>query len=278
MAREAVFYFDVLGFSHKARGAGDAAIDALTALAELLGTDELARWTGQWEHRYSLSDSVFLTHSNPVRAVQQASALIFNLVHLRARSGAPVLVRGALALGEVRHLKGIFLDTPGPANLVGPAVVDAVELERAGLKGPRVLLSEELANILHSADKGFARWQLRPTAVSGVWELLWLLPPRPEDLKGDELSLKDISDLSIQLLRAHGGHPGYGAHYREFVLLVGRCLERARDFVRTGEADLTIPLTKFMPAAEVAEICNSVSGLPDEYVGQLVRFAELLAT
>jgi hypothetical protein len=33
-----------------------------------------------------------------------------------------------------------------------------------------------------------------------------------------------------------------------------------------------------MPAAEVAEICNSVSGLPDEYVGQLVRFAELLAT
>ncbi len=118
MGEEGVFYFDVLGFRHVAGGTADAAIDTLSDLAEILRIPEIFDRTGAWTHRYALSDSVFLTRQDPVETLRHASELVFNLVQLNAATGEPTLVRGALAFGEVRHLKGIFLATDEPANLV----------------------------------------------------------------------------------------------------------------------------------------------------------------
>ena len=46
MPEEAVFYFDVLGFRSKAGGSADEAIDALTALADILSTSPLTDLAG----------------------------------------------------------------------------------------------------------------------------------------------------------------------------------------------------------------------------------------
>jgi hypothetical protein len=269
VADEIVFYFDVLGFRAKAAGRADAAIDALTALARILGTPGIAALTGQWAHRYSLSDSVFLTHGDPFQAVKQAAALVFTLVHFTVDDEDPILVRGALALGPVMHIKGIFLTTDEPANLVGDGAVEAVRLEQTGLKGPRVLVAERLVRLIAARDADFVQWQLRPTSVPGVWEILWLLPPRPEDLGRETLSVKDVCGAAIRLLRAHGGHATYGDQYRAFVLLAGQCLERAARYVACGRAQLDMPLADLLPLPQVIEICESTSGLPGEFVREL---------
>lgn len=121
MVQEAVFYFDVLGFRHMAGGTADAAIDALSDLAEILRIPEIFNRTGAWSHRYALSDSVFLTRSDPAEALRDASELV--------------------------------LATDEPANLAGPAVVEAVTLTEAyGLKGPRIFLSDALAGTIARSD------------------------------------------------------------------------------------------------------------------------------
>ena len=48
MGQEAVFYFDVLGFRRMAGGTADAAIDALSDLAEILRIPEIFNRTGTW--------------------------------------------------------------------------------------------------------------------------------------------------------------------------------------------------------------------------------------
>jgi hypothetical protein len=278
MATETVFYFDVLGFRQLAEGSAQGAVDALSALAEVLQSPAIIQQTEQWHHRYALSDSVFLTQADPVQAVRQASDLVFNLVNLHLRKENPVLVRGALAHGEVRHLKGIFLSSKEPANLVGDAVVEAVGLEHAGdMKGPHIFLSEQLAQTITATDPALAEWLLRPTVTPGVWEVLWLLPSNPAEFSQDEQVVKDLCDLSLQLLKTKGGHPHYGAHYREFALLAGRCLERVKTFTNSGVLTLNVSLTTFLPVATIKEIDNTTSGLPDEYVSQLLRLAEALS-
>lgn len=275
MASETVFYFDVLGFRQMAGGAAQSAVAALSDLAELLRSPAIAQQTEQWSHRYSLSDSVFLTHPDPVQALRQAGDLVFNLVSLNLTKDDPVLVRGALAHGEVRHLQGIFLSSEEPANLLGDAVVEAVKLEHSiGLKGPRIFLSERLAHTIAAADKALAEWQLCPTAAPGVWEVLWLLPSNPADFAQDELAVKDLCDLALQLLRTKGGHAEYGAQYREFALLAGRCIERVEKFTKSGTVAPTLPVATFLPVVAAREICDTTSGLPDEYVTQLLRLVE----
>lgn len=275
MGAETVFYFDVLGFRHMAGGTAQAAVDALSDLAELLRSPAIAQQTEQWSHRYSLSDSVFLTYPDPAQALRQAGDLVFNLVSLNLTKDDPVLVRGALAHGEVRHLKGIFLSSEEAANLVGEAVVEAVALEHTtGLKGPRILLSERLAQTIATIDKALAEWQLRPTTAPGVWEVLWLLPSTPADFAQDELAVKDLCDLSLRLLKAKGGHADYGAHYREFALLAGRCIERVEKFTKGGTLTPVLPLTTFLPVTVVKEVGDATSGLPDEYMAQLLRLVE----
>ncbi len=275
MGQEAVFYFDVLGFRHMAGGTADAAIDALSDLAEILRIPEIFNRTEAWSHRYALSDSVFLTRQDPVEALRHASELVFNLVQLSAGREEPTLVRGALAFGEVRHLKGIFLATDEPANLVGQAVVEAVTLTEAyGLKGPRIFLSDALAGTIARSEPELADWQLRHTSAPGVWEVLWILPPAPSQFVQDELAVNEVYKLALRLLGQHGGHPVYGAHYREFALLAGGCIERVAKFAKSDRLAPRLPLTTFLSATEVKEILDTTSGVPDDYVAHLMRLVE----
>jgi hypothetical protein len=83
-----------------------------------------------------------------------------------------------------------------------------------------------------------------------------------------------VCQLALRLLKRNGGHREYGAQYRAFVLLAGRCVERLEKFVRNGQAALTVPLTNFLSVTSVKEICDTTSGLPDEYVTELLRLVE----
>ncbi len=264
MPREAVFYFDVLGFRQMAEGPSAVAIDALSDLAALLQQEQLFPGARTWGHRYALSDSVFLTTADPAAAIEQASDLVFNLFQLnRSR---PFLIRGAIAYGEVQHLKGIFLTGDEPANLVGPAVVQAVTLEQAsGLKGPRILLPESVAQQIPASLR---EWLLRPTSAPGVWEVLWLLPSSGADIGDHESGLRGVCETALELLPL-GGHAIAGAHYREFVLLVARSLSRLRQFAREGRVQMNVPLTELLPAPTVRSVLDTTSGLPDEYVATL---------
>lgn len=113
------------------------------------------------------------------------------------------------------------------------------------------------------------RWLLRPTAASGVWEVLWPLPDRPSALEDEELSIKDLCALAVRLLRTHGGHPTYGEQYREFLLLVSRSIERATRYVHAKKAHVRLGLADFVPLADVMEACESTSGLPGEFVREV---------
>lgn len=272
MPREAVFYFDVLGFRQMVDGPSDVAIDALSDLAALLRQEQLFPDARTWSHRYALSDSVFLTTADPAAAIEQASDLVFNLFQLnRSR---PFLIRGAVAYGEVQHVKGVFLTGEEPANLVGPAVVQAVTLEQAsGLKGPRILLPESVAQQIPASLR---EWLLRPTSAPGVWEVLWLLPSNPADVADHESGLRCVCETALELLPL-GGHATAGAHYREFVLLVARSLDRLRQFARDGRVQMRVPFTELLPGAKVRSVFDSTSGLPDEYLATLTVLVESLA-
>jgi hypothetical protein len=266
---EAVFYFDLLGFSARAGDGAGLALDALSALAQVLGTPQLASLTGQWHHRYSLSDSVFLTTPDPLDAVRQAASLVFSLVHFTATGDDPVLVRGALAHGTVRHVRGIFLTSSEAANLVGEGVVAAVRLEQAGLKGPRILLGTPLVEKLRTRDPRFVEWLLCPTPTPGIWEILWPLPAHPDLLDREAFSIGDICRLAINLFKARGGHPAHGDHYRDFLLLAARSVERAARYVRRGEASSATPVASWLPPADIDVILETTSGLPPLFVLEL---------
>ena len=95
MADDAILYFDVLGFRTKAAGSGASAVDALTALAQVVSGPNVISLTDEWTHRYALSDSVFLTHADPLHAVRQAAALFLTVTHFTATDDEPVSWSGA---------------------------------------------------------------------------------------------------------------------------------------------------------------------------------------
>ncbi len=242
----------------------------------MLGTRLIAERTGQWQGRYALSDSVFLTHSDPLQAVHLAGDLVSNLTTLNLEADDPVLIRGAIAFGEVRHLQGIFLQSSEPANLVGDAVVEAVALETShDLKGPRIFIPEQLLQRVREGDPVLASWQLSRTSVPGVWEILWLLPPNPGDLPANEDAIADLCRLALRLLGTKGGDPRFGAHYREFLLLAVRCIDRIGSFARAGKATPRRKVTQFLPQDQVLDLCASTSGLPDPF---LLSLRELLTS
>ena len=229
MPREsaAVLFFDVLGFSARIREDTASAVDALSDLATILATDEVFTRTARWEHRYALSDSVFLTHGEAATALRLAGDLMFNLATFRIAQNHPTLVRGGLAFGEVEHVRNVFLtDTNTPANLVGPAVLEAIELEKAG-KGPRIFLARELVTRVRTTEPALVQWLIREEPRQEP-ELLWLLPVGgPEKFSADEEWIAQVCADAVGLYEQHGNEPEAGPHYEEFVLLAARSIARA---------------------------------------------------
>jgi len=176
-----VFFADVLGFSALSRVANAAgAIDALTDLATIFSTqNSVARYlqAAAWRRRYGLSDSIFLVADDPIAACAAAAEILFNLAFYNSQAEDTVMLRGAIAMGEVREIGPLFPET-AIANLVGEAVARAVKLEGCGAKGPRLLVSDEVVGALPAE---FASWMLDRTG-EGPAELFWPLPPDPPRL------------------------------------------------------------------------------------------------
>jgi hypothetical protein len=161
--KTAVFYADILGFSISATEPGAArALGQLSDVAHILSTeDSLAKYLQReiWNARYGLSDSIFLLSRDAADGCLAAAEFFFNLAYYNATEELPVLMRGSITFGEVRKTRPIFPET-GKGNVVGEAVGRAVQLERSRPKGPRLLVSAEVAKAL---KKNSARKHLLDT-------------------------------------------------------------------------------------------------------------------
>lgn len=226
-----VFFADVLGFASMARGLGAAgAVDALSDLARVLSSeDEIARWVQSdiWSERHGLCDSLFLVADEPLAACKAAAELFFNLAYVHQASDSPVLLRGAIAAGEVRSTEPLFPES-GTANLVGRAVVEAVDLESSGVKGPRLLVSETVARALEAGHQTQGVTTFLDRTESGVGEILWLLPAsKLADANGTMIG--EICRAAVDLFLEHGRDPAIGIHYSAYLGLALRSLRRLRE-------------------------------------------------
>jgi len=247
-----VFFADVLGFSNlsKTPGASGAA-DALSDLAHLLSSeDELVKLlqSSIWTERYGLSDSIFLVALDPVQACAAAAEFFFDLAYVNHEAEAPVLLRGAVTIGESLRVGPIFPES-ATANLVGEAVVRAVRLEESGPKGPRLLLSEEAAKAWEGSSQP-ASWLLSRTE-KGQAEILWLLPPDPSLANG--LQIGEVCRTALRLTREHGSNPAFGYHYLGYLDLVVRSLQRLRA-LRPAEASIAIATSDLKQEAPQLEL------------------------
>jgi hypothetical protein len=106
-----VFFADILGFSTLARlPRAIPALEALSDVARLLSKDHaLAQYLQRpvWYQRYGLSDSIFMVGREPVAASAAAAEFFFNLAYYNATQNIPVLMRGALTIGEVRRTRPV---------------------------------------------------------------------------------------------------------------------------------------------------------------------------
>jgi class 3 adenylate cyclase len=221
-----VLYADVLGFGSLSTAPGaTGAADALSDLAYLLSSeDELAKLlrSSAWTERYGLSDSIFLVAEDPVQACAAAAELFFDLAYVNHNVQDPVLLRGAMTIGEVLRVKPIFRES-ATANLVGEAVVRAVRMEEArdSPKGPRLLLSNETATAWESSQP--EPWLLSRNDKQQA-ELLWLLPPGPAFVNG--LQIGEVCQTALSLAVERAANPSFGHHYLGYLDLVTRSLER----------------------------------------------------
>jgi hypothetical protein len=254
-----VFFGDILGFARSSRAPGaQGALDALEDVAQLLSREhEIARYLqigAPWTSRYGLSDSIFLVADQPELAVRAASELFFNLAYYKSSQPASeVLLRGALACGEVHRADPIFPETAS-GNLVGDAVVQAVRLEQSGAKGPRLLLSEEVAQALEASPTA---WLLDRT-VPDPHEVLWILPPELATASGAMIG--SVARAAVNLLRAHVDQDAVVVHYLAYVDLVVRSLARLRQkapqVARVALSSVDLEMARGL----VVEVSNRVSG------------------
>ncbi|MFL6258730.1 MAG: hypothetical protein ACJ76Y_03360 [Thermoanaerobaculia bacterium] len=263
-----LFFADVLGFGSlsKTPGASGAA-DALSDLAHLLSSeDELVQLlqSSVWTERYGLSDSIFLIAEDPVQACAAASEFFFDLAYVNHDVEAPVLLRGAVTIGESLRVKPIFPES-ATANLVGEAVVRAVRLEESGLKGPRLLLAEETAKAWESSPQ--PRDWLLSRNETGQAEILWLLPPDPTLANG--LQIGEICRTALRLAREHGANPSFGYHYLGYLDLVTRSLERllalqpkeAATAISISELEQAVPRFEILLAASESVLLERLRAL-----------------
>jgi hypothetical protein len=261
VAGRVVFFADILGFGALSLAPGaSGAQDALSAISNLLSRNDvlgdLLNWQG-WEDRYALSDSLFLTSSDPVGAVAAASELFFNLAFISHSGDQPVLMRGGLARGEAIPVPPIFPDTAS-SNLVGSAVVKAVRLEGSPAKGPRLFVDEEIASDLQEADSP-VKWLL--SAQEGYRDLLWLLPPNPTEVNGPLIG--SLCAKILPLVLRHQMMSKVLHHYLGYLDLLTRSLERLSQ--HSPDQTATVVRLSGLPArvGELEKLFDSAEADPD---------------
>lgn len=206
-----------------------------------------------WTERYGLSDSIFLVAEDSVQACAAAAEFFFDLAYVNHEAEEPVLLRGAITIGESLRVKPIFPES-AKANLVGEAVVRAVRLEGSGPKGPRLLLAEETAKIWEESSQP-KNWLLSRNET-GQAELLWPLPPDPESVNG--LQIGEVCETALRLAEKHGADPSFGYHYLGYLDLVTRSLERLLA-LQPKEAATAISISELAQAVPRFEILLAAS-------------------
>jgi hypothetical protein len=257
-----VFFADILGF--KVRSLADSAQPALDALSDVAGVlaenDELARYLqlDQWFCRYALSDSLFLVSENAEQACSAAAELFFNLAFLNSFGDEGVLLRGGVAGGNVEVIRPLFPET-GSGNLVGEAVVKAVQLEASEVKGPRLFISEDVVQSLLQRESDRAKWIIDQRSMPA--ELLWLLPPNAEEL--NELFIGDVCRSAVDLFLRNCERKRVGLQYVGYLELIARSLERLKGQNFLEKAEI-ISRTAGFERINEANLADSVRHAIDE--------------
>lgn len=218
-----VFFADVLGFGRLSESLAGGAEDSLAAMASLLSRDDILgkilNWPG-WADRYGLSDSLFLVSSDAAGVLAAGAEIFFNVAYVTHGGPMPVLMRGGIAKGEVAKVAPLFPES-AKANLVGPAVVQAVRLEKNPLKGPRLFVDEPIGSEIEGFDLGL-KWLL--DRHGEVWQVLWPLPPSPDEANGRLIG--EVCAKALDLVERRAGDPEAGGHYLGYLDVVIRSLFR----------------------------------------------------
>jgi hypothetical protein len=245
-----VFFADVLGFATLSKSDAGSAERALDDVALLFSDqDEITRLLqvgSPWTARYGLSDSIFLIADDDAAAAAAAAQFFFRLAFLNASVHERVLMRGALARGEVRKRGPIFPES-AHGNVVGEAVVKAAMLEKSGAKGPRLLLDDSVASKLAGSA---VEWLLDDT--EGPKELLWTLPPDPSDR--DISHLRPVVEAAVDAFLS--APEKEAEHYVAYIDLVLRALAR----LRTVDFHMAAALVGSFDAAAVARRLDHLVG------------------
>jgi hypothetical protein len=151
----AVLYLDLLGVSAMAQGAG--AQEELTSFNQAIRVAFRYRIGAQASREPSaipaavFSDSfVAATPVLPGTPPMPEADAVFYLVYEAANIQTELamrgyFVRGAITLGDFHFYDGLVF---------GPALVEAVELERSSALNPRIILSPRAARVLRNAQAG----------------------------------------------------------------------------------------------------------------------------
>lgn len=138
-------------------------------------------------------------------------------------NNSPVLFRGGISFGEV-YERNLFAKTNGENSknviLFGKAIVDAVNLEKCGLKGPRIFISkQDVEKISRNSD---AHKYLRKTPENEeIYEVLW-----PATKYITENRAKDeIVNFNTMFIPAYNLWKPYigsdiSIHYEKFIRLI----------------------------------------------------------
>ena len=257
-----VLFADILGFGARSRSPdAEGAVDALTDLAAVLSDREgPARYLNRgapWDRRHALSDSLLLTAPDTGAAVRAAVELFFNLAYYNAGQAIPVMIRGALAHGPVRELPPLFPES-ARGNLAGSAVVEAVDLEKRGGRGPRLFVTSPVADRLAGSE---VAWLL-DRAGPGSLELLWVLPADPREVPAHQPLAIDVGRAAVDYFLDQSGDPDAGPHALAYLDLVARTVARLRE-VDAGAAGHLLAAIGLDRTGPVLDGLVRARGLPE---------------
>lgn len=174
-----VIFIDILGFKHACssdvwskQGPDKAHSDYETLISMAYGSNDILTDGPTWEAYFALSDSVFLTSDDPNSALFAVSTVFHAIYSFSYLRGLPAMVRGGIGFGDVVYDVGIYdvaSTNPKIGNLYGPAVVEAVQMEKTG-SGPRLFCTTNLPTDFLG---GIPANLLTYTPETNCYEVLW---------------------------------------------------------------------------------------------------------
>ena len=141
-----------------------------------------------------------------------------------------LIYRGGISYGDVLDVKGPDINLPGVGfttmrNVLGPAVVQAVNLEQSGKgKGPRITCDGKLYGQLSSRGQNL----LRPLPGTDSYELLWpmLHFTRGRLVKNEVTRFNGLFDPVVSLWKAQSTDLTVASQYLEMMKLIARSTDQ----------------------------------------------------